>query len=50
MNENQKKTTDEYRSNYDQIFKKKIITDDGQGVEGVHRPLDTTEHPPEETK
>lgn len=41
---------DKYSNNYDQIFKKKIITDDGQGVEGVHRPLDTTEHPPEETK
>jgi hypothetical protein len=41
MNENQKKTTEEYRSNYDNIFKKKekngnevlpiMPTDEGQG-------------------
>ena len=41
MNENQKKTTEEYRSNYDNIFKKKekhgdkilpiVPKDEGQG-------------------
>jgi hypothetical protein len=41
MNENQKKTSEEYRSNYDNIFKKKdkngnkvlpvMPTDEGQG-------------------
>lgn len=51
MNENQKKTTEQYRSNYDQIFsKKKSVSDERQSVEGIHKPLDSEEHPSEETK
>lgn len=39
MNENQKKTTEEYRSGYDQIFKKKDeikTTRHNRGSGGVH--------------
>jgi len=50
MNENQKKTTEQYRSNYDQIFGKKKVSDDRPSVERVHQQVDSTEHPPEETK
>ena len=50
MNENQKKTTEQYRSNYDEIFGKKKVSDDRPSVERVHQQVDSTEHPPEETK
>ena len=36
MNENQKKTTEQYRANYDSIFRpKRRNNDDGVGVQGV---------------
>ena len=36
MNENQKKTTEQYRANYDEIFRpKRRDNDDGVGVQGV---------------
>lgn len=42
MNENQKKTTEQYRSNYDSIFRpKRRDTDDGVGVQGVRDGVDT---------
>ena len=42
MNENQKKTNERYRTNYDEIFRpKRRDNDDGLGVQGVHRGLDT---------
>ena len=49
MNENQKKTTDEYRSNYDNIFGKKnepvktppTTNDDEPDVESGVRPSDS---------
>jgi hypothetical protein len=51
MNESQKKTTEQYRSNYDEIFgKKKATSDDRPSMERVHQQVDSTEHPPEETK
>jgi hypothetical protein len=40
MNENQKKTTDDYRSGYDRIFRKeKTQGDAGLGVSEVHKEL-----------
>ena len=42
MNENQKKTTEQYRANYDGIFRpKRRDTDDGVGVQGIHNGVDT---------
>ena len=42
MNENQKKTTEQYRTNYDEIFRpKRRDNDDGVGVQGVHNSMDT---------
>jgi hypothetical protein len=42
MNENQKKTTEQYRTNYDEIFRpKRRDTDDGVGVQGVRDSVDT---------
>ena len=42
MNENQKKTTEQYRTNYDEIFRpKRRDNDDGVGVQRVHNSVDT---------
>jgi hypothetical protein len=42
MNENQKKTTEQYRTNYDEIFRpKRRDKDDGVGVQGIHNGVDT---------
>jgi hypothetical protein len=44
MNENQKKTSEQYRTNYDEIFRpKRRDNDDGLGVQGVHSGLGTEE-------
>jgi hypothetical protein len=44
MNENQKKTNERYRANYDEIFRpKRRDNDDGLGVQGVHSGLGTEE-------
>lgn len=42
MNENQKKTTEQYRANYDQIFRpKRRDNNDGLGVQGLRESVDT---------
>lgn len=40
MNENQKKTTEDYRNNYDRIFRKEKQSDARLGVQEVHPSVD----------
>lgn len=40
MNESQKKTTEDYRNNYDRIFRKEKQGDAGLGVQEVHPSVD----------